>query len=158
MEAPAPSQAKSGAFIGKLGAWLQLAPFIAIAAIFVGRRQPFAILKMDGSGDPASLSAAIMEALGFLSVAVALSQIGIVLVAVAITALRYRAGWMWRFLCLYGLAVISIHVCVLLIGHFTATFYLLAALFFLIFALVRKDEFVRASQRRPLPACYSLDE
>ncbi len=159
MEAAAASTTQSGAFIAKLGAWLQLAQVIGIVGTVMAMMRAFSILKTEGAGDPAKLSEAIGEVLVYTVAGIGPSLIGLALVTIAITACRYRAAWMWRFLCLYGLIVIGLNVCVVwLAGHFAVTLYLPVALFFLIFALVKKGEFQRADHRRPLPACYLLDE
>ena len=125
----------SGAFIAKLGAWLQLAHVIGFARIVPGMLQAFRELATTGPGDPAILSAIIGEILIALSVGVALSVIGLLLVLIAITVCRYRAKWMFWFLCLYG-------------GLIIFSYFVPFGLFFLIFGLVKKDEFLR----QPAPA------
>ncbi len=135
----------SGAFIAKLGAWLQLAQFVGFAIGFArtvpGMMKAFHELGTAGPGDPALLSAAIGEILIAVLVAasggIALSLIGILLVLIAITVCRYRAKWMFWFLCIYGGLMI-----------FILWYFLPFGLFFLIFALVKKDEFLP----RPAPA------
>ncbi|WP_395749958.1 MotA/TolQ/ExbB proton channel family protein [Prosthecobacter sp.] len=124
------SPSQSGAFIAKLGAWLQLAQFIGLAGTVKGMMAAFDSLKTTGGGDPEVLSGAIGEVLISSAVGIAISFIGVLLVLFSITACRYRAVWMFWFLCLYG-------------GLITFSYFLPFGLFFLIFALMKKDEFLR---------------
>lgn len=123
-----PSQ--SGAFIAKLGAWLQLAQIIGLAGTVLGMIKAFSSLKTTGTSDPEVLSGAIGEVLISSAVSIAISFIGVLLVLISITLCRYRAAWMFWFLCLYG--GLMIFSCFFPFG-----------LFFLIFALVKKEEFLR---------------
>jgi len=120
----------SGAFIAKLGAWLQLAQFIGFARTVPGMMKAFRELGTATPGDPAVLSAIIGEVLIAVSVGIALSLIGILLVLIAITVCRYRAVWMFWFLCVYG-------------GLIIFSYFLPFGLFFLIYGLMKKDEFLR---------------
>lgn len=120
----------SGAFIAKLGVWLQLAHVIGFARTVPGMLQAFRELGTAGPGDPAILSAIIGEILMAISIGVALSLIGLLLVLLSITLCRYRATWMFWFLCIYG-------------GLMIFSYFFPFGLFFLIFALVKKDEFLR---------------
>ena len=137
----------SGAFIAKLGAWLQLAQVIGFAIGFA-RTVPsmmnlFHELGTSGPSDPAVLKTNIGEILKAMMVApvgIAISLIGLLLVLIAITVCRYRAVWMFWFLCLYGGFMI-----------FIIWYFFPFGLFFLIYGLTKKDEF----QLRPeiaLPA------
>jgi ABC-type antimicrobial peptide transport system permease subunit len=125
-----PSPPQSGAFIAKLGAWLQLAQFIGLVGTIIGMRKAFSTLKTSGTGDPEILSGAIGEVLISSAAGIAVSFIGVLLVLFAVTACRYRSVWMFWFLCLYG-------------GLITFSYFLPFGLFFLIFALMKKDEFLR---------------
>jgi MotA/TolQ/ExbB proton channel family protein len=122
-----PSQ--SGAFIAKLGAWLQLAHLISFVGAFVGMTKAFRELATSGTSDPPKLSAVIKEVLQKAFAGSAVALVGLILVTISITVCRYRAVWMFWFLCIYG---------ILLAGGFFPF-----GLFFLIFALVKKDEFLR---------------
>ncbi len=128
----------SGAFIAKLGAWLQLAQVIGFAGTVNGMRKAFLTLKTSGAGDPEKLSGAIGEVLMAAAGGIAVSLVGVILVIIAITVCRYRAVWMFWFLCLYG-------------GLMTPTYFFPFGLFFLIYGLVKKDEFLRL-QAPALPA------
>lgn len=120
----------SGAFIAKLGAWLQLAQVIGLASTVRGMTKAFQALGATGKGDPAKLSAAIGEVLRGALAGISVSLVGIVLALIAITACRYRAPWMFWFLCLYG-------------GLMIPTYFFPFGLFFLIYGLVKKDEFLQ---------------
>jgi lipid-A-disaccharide synthase-like uncharacterized protein len=63
---------------------------------------------------------------------IAVSFVGLILVTIAVTACRYRAVWMFWFLCIYG-------------GLMIFSYFVPFGLFFLIFALVKKDEFLRTA-------------
>ena len=135
----------SGAFIAKLGAWLQLAHVIGFARIVPGMLQAFRELGTTGPGDPALLSAIIGEILIAISIGMALSLVGILLVLIAITVCRYRAVWMFWFLCLYG-------------GLMIFSYFFPFGLFFLVYGLVKKDEFLQTAQVRcKLPDGYQPD-
>jgi len=144
----------NGAFIAKLGAWLQVSPVLGI----IGMVEAFFVLRTSGAGDPEKLSAAIGNVLTYTTIAVSLALIGLVLVTIAITACRYRSRWMFQFLCFYGLLIIGLNICLVILGHFMFSFYLPFGMLFLIFALVKKQEFIQAAEvRRKLPSCYKLD-
>ncbi len=128
----------SGAFIAKLGAWLQLAQVIGLAGTVTGMMKAFRELGTSGTSDPAKLSGAIGEVLIASAAGIAVSFIGLLLVLIAITACRYRAVWMFWFLCLYG-------------GLMIFSYFFPFGLFFLIYALVKKDEFLPV-QAPALPA------
>ncbi len=120
----------SGAFIAKLGAWLQFAQLIGLAGTVIGMMKSFQALGSAGTSDPDKLSRAIGEVLWSTFAGIAVSLVGLLLVLIAITACRYRAAWMFWFLCLYG-------------GLMIFSYFFPFGLFFLIYALVKKDEFLR---------------
>ncbi len=120
----------SGAFIAKLGAWLQLAQLIGFAGTVNGMMKAFSTLKISGASDPEKLSGAIGEVLVAAFTGIAVSLVGVLLVLIAITVCRYRAVWMFWFLCLYGGLMIF--------GYFFPF-----GLFFLIYGLVKKEEVLR---------------
>ena len=119
----------NGAFIAKLGAWLQLAQVIGFGGTVIGMMKSFKVLSESGRSDPSILNEAIGGMLISTFIGIALSLIGIVLVIIAITACRYRSAWMFWFLCIYG-------------GLMTISHFFPFGLFFLIYALVKKDEFL----------------
>jgi hypothetical protein len=122
----------NGAFIAKLGAWLQLAQFIGLAGTVAGMMKAFQVLGTSGTADPEKLSKAIGEVLVSAAGGIAVSFVGLILVTIAVTACRYRAVWMFWFLCIYG-------------GLMIFSYFVPFGLFFLIFALVKKDEFLRTA-------------
>mgnify|MGYP001557316094 CR=1 FL=1 len=128
-----PSTSISGAFIAKLGAWLQLAQFIGFAGTVKGIMKAFEALgTATPSEDPGHLRMAIGEVLKSAFTGICISLIGILLILISIVVCRYRAPWMFWFLCLYG-------------GLMTPTYFFPFGLFFLIYALVKKEEFLRPS-------------
>ena len=129
----------SGAFIAKLGAWLQLAQIIGLAGIVNGMMKAFREIGTSGTSDPALLSGAIGEVLIAAAGGIAVSLVGLLLVLIAITVCRYRAVWMFWFLCLYG-------------GLMIFSYFVPFGLFFLIYALVKKDEFLPATPEEKDPA------
>ena len=124
----------SGAFIAKLGAWLQLAQLVGFAGTVNGMAKAFREIGTAGTSDPTRLSGAIGEVLVAAAGGIAVSMVGVILVIIAITVCRYRAVWMFGFQCLYG-------------GLMILTYFFPFGLFFLIFALVKKDEFLRPLAR-----------
>ncbi len=133
----------NGAFIAKLGAWLQLAQVIGIGGTVVGMMKSFKVLGESGQSNPSILSEAIGGVLISTFIGIALSLIGIVLVIIAITACRYRSAWMFWFLCIYG-------------GLMSFSHFFPFGLFFFIYALVKTDEFLKP-QLQVLPPSCSLE-
>lgn len=149
----------NGAFIAKLGAWLQVSPVIGIVATMFGMAKAFKVLETNGAGDPARLSAAIGDVLIYTMIAFSVALVGVVLITIAITVCSYRSRWMYKFLRFYGLLTIALSVALLVFGHFKVSLHLPFGLFFLIFAQKKKEEFMQAATvKRKLPACYKLDE
>lgn len=122
----------NGAFIAKLGAWLQLAQVIGLAGTVAGMMKAFQVLGTAGTSDPAKLSRAIGEVLWSSFAGIAVAFVGLILVLIAITACRYRAVWMFWFLCIYG-------------GLMIFSYFFPFGLFFLIYALVKKNEFLKTA-------------
>lgn len=133
----------NGAFIAKLGAWLQLAQVIGLAGTVAGMMKAFQVLGTAGTSDPAKLSKAIGEVLWSSFAGIAVAFVGLILVIIAITACCYRAVWMFWFLCIYG--------DLMSFSHFFPF-----GLFFFIYALVKKDEFLKP-QLQVLPPNCSLE-
>ncbi|MFO1485318.1 MAG: hypothetical protein U1F71_18300 [Verrucomicrobiaceae bacterium] len=137
METPLSSQ--RGAFIAKFGAWLQITHLYGITIVVASVNRAFREISGNSGADPTKLSAAIGEILigAFCDMVITLP--GLLLIMIAVTALRYRATWMFWFLCIYG-------------GLMTFSHFFPFGLFFLIFALVKKDEFCRVS---PAPGGFA---
>lgn len=123
----------NGAFIAKLGAWLQFAQVIGLAGTVTGMMKAFRVLGTSGTADPAKLSGAIGEVLISSFIGIAVAFVGLILVIIAVAACRYRAVWMFWFLCIYG-------------GLMIISYFFPFGLFFLIYALVKKDEFLPRQQ------------
>lgn len=130
---PSPSR---GAFIAKLGVWLQLAQVIGFAGTAAGMMKAFKVLGTAGTSDPAKLHRAIGEVLWTSFAGIAVSFVGVILVIIAVTACRYRATWMFWFLCIYG-------------GLMIFSYFFPFGLFFLIYALVKKQEFLPPASPQP---------
>jgi hypothetical protein len=134
------TSSQRGAFIAKLGAWLQLAQVIGFGGTVIGMMKSFKVLSESGRSDPSILSEAIGGVLISTFIGIALSLIGIVLVIIAITACRYRSAWMFWFLCIYG-------------GLMSFSHFFPFGLFFFIYALVKKGEFLKPQQEVLPPSC-----
>ena len=119
----------SGAFITKLGAWLQLAQVVGFAGTMNGMSMAFTALNSKAPANPPILTGAVREILWTLCAGIAVSLVGVILVLIAITVCRYRTVWMFWFLCLYG-------------GLMILTYFFPFGLLFLIYGLVKKDEFL----------------
>lgn len=135
-EIPAPPQ--RGAVIAKLGAWLQLAQVIGLAGTVTGMMRAFREVGTSAQSDPTIISGAIGQVLWTTFAGIAVAAVGLIFVMIAITACRYRSVWMFWFLCIYGGLMIFSH-------------FFPFGVFFVIYALVKKDEFLKASAR-PLSA------
>ncbi len=159
MDESSPSQ--RGAFIAKLGAWLQVAPVLGIVASMFGIIEAFHVIKYSGAGDPVRLRAVMDKVLVYNLIAVSAALIGLVLLTLSITVCCYRAPWMLKFLRFYGALTLVLSLALLAFGYFKISFYLPYlpfAVFFLVFAQLKKEEFMRAVPgKRKLPSCYNLD-
>lgn len=156
---PAVPRKQEGGFIAKLGAWLQLAQVIGILVTVVIIMQSLHAMKVEGSDDPLRFGVALGGAMVFALAGVALSLFGVILVTIAVTALRYRARWMYCFLGCYGLLSLGMQMGVAFAGfHLTAAYHSPFGLFFIIFAMVKRREFLRAGVRDALPPCARLPE
>lgn len=94
-----------GQGLAKLGAWLQLCPFIGAIGTVIGMIRSFAELSTstEGVGDPSVLSAAIGEVLIASYLGLLGSLVGCVLLGLAIWRHGFKAGWA---LCLFSWSVI----------------------------------------------------
>lgn len=128
-----PSTSISGAFIAKLGAWLQLAQVIGFVGTMGGMMKAFREIGTPGPGDPSRTSGAIGEVLRSAFAGISVSLVGILLILIAVTVCRYRTVWMFWFLCVYG-------------GLMIFSYFFPFGLFFLIYALVKKEEFLRPQE------------
>jgi hypothetical protein len=147
------------AFVARLGAWLQVSPLLGIIATMFGMFEAFDILKTRGAGDPAGLSAVIGDMITCIDIAISLAAVGLILVTGTITVCAYRSKWMFKFLRVFGALCLVLSLIPLVFGHFEIGLYLPFGLFFLIFAHVKKEEFMQAPpEKHKLPSCYKLDD
>lgn len=116
-----------GVLLAKLGAWMQLAQWLGMAFTSWGMIRAFRVLgtQAPNGGDPAQLSAAIGSVLYSALAGLVIGLVGCILLTVAITSCRYRAKWVFWFLVTYGALLTPF------------------GLFFLIYCLIKKDEFLR---------------
>jgi hypothetical protein len=86
-----------------------------------------------GMGDPAAIS----ESIGLSFV---IGFIGLILLAVSVTACRYRAEWFFWFLVVYEVLALSVFPVGTAFG-----------VFFLAYCLTKRQEFLRPSKVPPQP-------
>lgn len=147
------SHSPPGAFIAKLGAGLQtLSLLIGVIGVAIGSTM------LAGADGPTQASRTMGDLLTFAAITHSQSIIGLVLITVAITLHRYRAAWMFYFICFYGLLMIGSNICLLLLTPFSFKLHLLFGIFFVGFAIMKKHEFQHAAKaaHKP-PSCYQLD-
>ncbi|WP_395740983.1 hypothetical protein [Prosthecobacter sp.] len=145
--------------VAKLGAWLQVAPVLGILAVTFGMIEAFDVLKTSGAGDPVRLSAVIGNVITCFGVASLLALSGLILVTGTITVCAYRSRWMLKFLRSFGALCLVLSLAPFVFGHFEISLYLPFGVFFLIFAKVKKEEFLNAApEKHKLPSCYKLDD
>lgn len=151
-------RAQEGGFIAKLGAWLQLAQVIGVLCALTGMMRALHSTEDDGLTSPEKFSVAIGDGLVFTFSGLALSLAGVVLITLAITAFRYRAMWMYYFLWCYGLLSLVVQTWASFKGfHLALAGHVSVGLFFIVFAMVKRQEFLRAGVRHAL-ADYALEE
>lgn len=114
------------------GALLQFSPLIGAAGTTVGMMRIFKTLGgSDHVSDPQELSTNIGQILIVTAMGFGLSLMGLVLLCIALFALRYRAPWFFWFLVIYGgLLVLGFPVGTIFGGVF------------LVFCLSHKNEFL----------------
>jgi len=78
--------------------------------------------------DIQGINALMGEASDYIFMGIGVAVIGLLLVIIAATRYRYRANWFFWFLCIYGAAMIM-------------SYMLPFGLFFLIYAIMKKNEF-----------------
>lgn len=141
-----PSQ--RGAFIAKLGAWLQVVPVLEIAARVIGITAELAARYSSGSGNSDRFAVMARCVHNCTTIAVSMALIGLSLITIAITVCHFRAKWLFEFLRFYGVLILGLSL-VVEFGRFKINLYLPFGLFFLIYGLMKKDEFLRSA---PIPA------
>ncbi len=127
--------------MAKLGAWLQVIPALEIAAKVVGLTQELAARHTLGLAPSTRFTAIDKYVYTCTTVAMLTAMVGLVLITIALTACRFRAKWLFEFLRFYGVLILGLNL-VVEFGRFRINQYLPFGLFFLIYALVKKDEFL----------------
>ena len=129
---------KAGPILAWIGVGLQTGWPVGVAGTIVGMVSAFAGLGASGVGDPSKLSAAIGEVLVSTFTDILVASVGLIPLIVSVTFYRYRVRWRFWFCTIHG-------------GFLT----LLAnplGLFLLIFALVKRCEFLHPSGTEPVPS------
>ncbi|OYW24872.1 MAG: hypothetical protein B7Z55_00945 [Planctomycetales bacterium 12-60-4] len=134
--------------MAQLGAWLQVIPVLDIVARGIGITQELAARHTSGVAYSSRFTAMDKYVYTCTTVAILVALIGLVLITIAITACRYRAKWLFEFLRFYGVIILGLSL-VVEFGRFRLSQYLPFGLFFLIYAFVKKDEFLPATPEKP---------
>jgi hypothetical protein len=136
-----PPSRPRGTFIAKVGAWLQLAQVIGILISLLAMMLVFNLDK------PETINHAWML---FIPIGFSLSLIGAILIVAAITVFRFRSSWMYHLLSFYGPLLICVYF-IPVVSSFSKPGYPFMfclcqagiGLFFFVFALAKKNEFLR---------------
>jgi len=121
-----------GRITALVGAIFQIGWVIGAFGTVIGVQHAFSTLSRSGIGDPEALSKSIGKALPSLCIGFSLSLIGLILICISLFILKYRSKWFFYFCVIYGL--------ILLPGFPVGT---ALGLFFLVFCLSRKQEFLQ---------------
>ncbi len=127
MTSPAPSRPR-GEILAKIGAWLQAAQIVGFVGTLIGMNRAFAAMGERQVTEPGTLSTVIGGVLFYSFIGIGLAVVGLILVIIAATIYKYRAGWFFWFMCIYGTGAVF-------------SYMLPLALFLVIYALVKKKEF-----------------
>ena len=119
-------------------------PVLEIAAKVVGITQELAARHTTELAPSSRFTAIHKYVYTCTTVAMSTAMVGLVLITIAITACRFRAKWLFEFLRFYGVLILGLTL-VVEFGRFRINQYLPFGLFFLIYALVKKDEFLPAT-------------
>ena len=134
--------------MAKLGAWLQVIPALEIAARVFGITEELAARHSSGVAYSDKFAAIGSYVHTCRTAAVSLALIGLVLITLAITAESFRARWLFESLRFYGVLIVGLNL-VVEFGRFGTNLYLPFGLFFLIYALSKKDEFLQNASEEP---------
>jgi multisubunit Na+/H+ antiporter MnhC subunit len=129
-----PEESTHGRTIALTGVFLQVATILSTIGTVLGMRHAFSILHASPTGisDPRQLASAIGDVLIITAIGVGIGLIGLVLLCIALLGSRYRAEWFFWFLVLYGTLMV-----------FTFPIGTLFGIFFLIYCLTRRHEFLK---------------
>lgn len=124
------SDPNPGPILAKIGAWLQVSQIIGFGLAFsaMSKAAPANPNAADTTVAPEVLSAAMGQAIQYLLIGIGVSVLGIMMIIMSAVIFRYRAAWFFRFLCIYGGAMILSHMMPL-------------GIFLLIFAILKRNEF-----------------
>ncbi|TDU81287.1 hypothetical protein EI77_00590 [Prosthecobacter fusiformis] len=123
-----------GALLAKIGALLQVAQLIGLAATLATMNAAAGNFNIQPTATDATVaevakaSTVMSNATHYLFFGTGIAVIGMIMVIVAATVYRYRANWFFWFLCVYG-------------GAMTISYMFPFGLFFLIYALTKRKEF-----------------
>nr|WP_281398112.1 MotA/TolQ/ExbB proton channel family protein [Ruficoccus amylovorans] len=113
------------------GAWLQLGALLGVGATIYGMVRAFKQIAAESQVDPQVLADNISASLTSTMIGLPFALVGLILMAIALFGMKYRATWFFWFLTIYGV--------LLLPGFPLGT---LLGIGLLIFLIVKKDEFL----------------
>lgn len=125
---------RPGPMLAKIGAWLQVAQIVGNVVALGILNKTLGEAKFNATDIQASMAqingitTTMNGSTSYLVGGFAISFIGLILVIIAATVYHYRTAWFFWFLCLYG-------------GLMMISPLLPFGLFFVIYALMKKDEF-----------------
>ena len=130
---------RTGLVLSVCGVALQIGIVVALLSIMPGLLSALSTLSASGIGDPASLVGAAGEVFSGAAVGLVLGLLGLVLLSVALVGSRYRAGWLFWFLSVYGIFLLVVVPVGTAFG-----------IFFLVYIRTHRQEFGTTSP--PFPA------
>ena len=138
------SKSATGRNLAISGIVCQLGPMFGLATSMIGMLRAFNELGSTGIGDPSHLSQAIGQTLMGTMLGMLVGLVGVVLLIVSVTACRYRAEWFFWFLVIYGALALTVFPIGTPFG-----------IFFLVYCLNKRDEFLNRSQITSQPGATS---
>ena len=97
-----PEPLARGKMLAKVGAWMQMAPLIGVAATIIGTLRAFKGLRSAGINDPRALAGQIGEVLIYTWIGLCIGQVGLLLIGIALLTTGYRARWIFWLLMIYA--------------------------------------------------------
>lgn len=117
-----------GALLAKVGAFMQIAQVLGFAAAFLAMNLKLRALP-DAEGPPPGVVHGLVDQnIIYIYSGVGIAAFGIILVLIAAIVHRYRAEWLFWFMCLYG-------------GAMCLSYMMPLGLICVIYALKKKKEF-----------------
>lgn len=121
-----PPVSARGALLARLGAWMQVAQLLGLAALLATLHSARSASSLPSATEANSVEIARGETVmnqgtQYLFMGTGIAVLGMVLIIIAATYYRYRAQWFFWFLCIYGAAMcisymLPFGVCFLLIA------------------------------------------